>query len=335
MNIFYKAYPLDAGVSKKREQQQELFKLDVITNFDAQCDNSRSSGCALKWNLERQYFLNGFNDGEYEVRAKTFCSGYDAFATFDVRGSVTDENLRLFVDVTSPTATQTSSLNRALRIDYSEKTACPQLSKSSMTYEIKRIKTCDGTAIDNGRVSDEHVYFNYIFKCTSDPPYSLIIEFPEDSLTPDGTYEVTVNANINRESDKVSDIGGNPVKRQTFLTTLGEHCVADAAASRASSARASTTAIELGLDRSENISAAPLGGRRRTTTNALLVTLLSVLLFFLRMIVFALALRKSASKTFDDAPDSSRAPLLINERIADENRNSAEEELSKTYGTVL
>ena len=48
-----------------------------------------------------------------------------------------------------------------------------------------------------------------------------MVKFPDDSLTPDGTYEVTVNANIDGDGDKIADIGGNPVEKQTFLTTVG------------------------------------------------------------------------------------------------------------------
>merc|ERR1712159_931627 len=217
---FFNKYPFDGKESSRRKQMQELFKLD-IGDADSQCATSRGAGCTLKWNLARQYFLSGLNDGSYEIRAKTFCSGYDAFATSEVRGSVTDENLSLFVDVSAPKATQSLTLDRVLRIDYSEPINCPELSKSSMAYEVKRVKACDGDDLDDGSVSDERVYFNYTFQCTSSPPYSLMVEFPDDSLTPDGTYEVTVNANMNSDGDKIADVGGNPVRKQMFLTTMG------------------------------------------------------------------------------------------------------------------
>ena len=90
-----------------------------------------------------------------------------------------------------------------------------------MVYKIKHVKTCNGTAVEDGEISDEHVYFNYKFQCMSSPSYSWMVKFPDDSLTPDGTYEVTVNANIDGDGDKIADIGGNPVEKQTFLTTVG------------------------------------------------------------------------------------------------------------------
>ena len=85
-----------------------------------------------------------------------------------------------------------------------------------MVYEIKRVKACDGTAVKQGQISDEHVYFNYKFQCMSSPPYSLMVEFPDDSLTPDGTYEVTVNANIDGDGDKIADVGGNQFESKFF-----------------------------------------------------------------------------------------------------------------------
>merc|ERR1712159_929997 len=216
---FFNKYPFDGKESSRRKQMQELFKLD-IHDADSQCATSRGAGCTLKWNLARQYFLSGLNDGSYEIRAKTFCSGYDAFATSEVRGSVTDENLSLFVDVSAPVAKSTSTLDRVLSIDYSELITCPQLSTTaSMVYKIKHVKTCNGTAVEDGEISDEHVYFNYKFQCTSDPPYSLVIEFPKDSLR--GTYEDTVNANIDSVGEKVADAGGNSEEKQMFLTTIG------------------------------------------------------------------------------------------------------------------
>jgi len=78
--------------------------------------------------------------------------------------------------------------------------------------------------VEDGEISDEHVYFNYKFQCMNSPPYSLMVEFPDDSLTPDGTYELTVNANIDSNTDKIMDVGKNPAKKQTIRVTIGEEC---------------------------------------------------------------------------------------------------------------
>ena len=66
---------------------------------DLQCSNARGEGCSFEWDLENQYFLNSLKDGPWEIRAKVFCSGYDSFATADVRGSVTDDTLYMIADV--------------------------------------------------------------------------------------------------------------------------------------------------------------------------------------------------------------------------------------------
>ena len=82
-------------------------------------------GCEFKWNLERQYFLNGLKDGAYEVRAKVFCSGYDSFATTEVKGSVTEENLNVNVDVSKPEP-----------IDWRQRTITSQLITLSQLFAL-------------------------------------------------------------------------------------------------------------------------------------------------------------------------------------------------------
>jgi len=222
---FFEKYPYDKTEESRRKQAQALFKLDV-GDADLQCATSRGEGCSLKWNLVRQYFLSGLNDGSYEVRAKVFCSGYDSFATSEVRGSVTDEPLSLEIDVTAPTAISTHVLGRTFSVAHTEPVRCPQLqSHSSMPYKITRVQDCEGYAVQNGEVEEVHIYSYYSFICMTDSPYSLAVNFPDESQAPDGTYEITVNANAGAPSaEKVADYGGNAVKRQVFRITIGEHC---------------------------------------------------------------------------------------------------------------
>ena len=107
-------------------KEESIWKNDV-EDEDAHCESARGQGCSFKWNIERQYFLNGLKDGEYEIRAKAFCSGYDSFAPMEVKGSETTENLNIVVDVVAPVATETSTLDNALRIDYSEPIVLPAI----------------------------------------------------------------------------------------------------------------------------------------------------------------------------------------------------------------
>ena len=191
-----------------------IWKRDVV-DADAQCNSARGEGCKFKWNLERQYFLNGLKDGAYEVRAKVFCSGYDSFATTEVKGSVTEENLNVNVDVSKPEPIDWRQRHNRFTIDYSEPIVCPQLQADHMAYAIKRVKTCAGTNINSGDVDKDDVYFHYKFACVNEN--SLMISFPSDAT--EGTYEITVNADM--LGSKLVDAGDNAAAKETFTTTIG------------------------------------------------------------------------------------------------------------------
>ena len=196
-------------------EDTNIWKND-IEDVDVQCESARGQGCSFKWNIERQYFLNGLKDGEYEIRAKAFCSGYDSFAPMEVKGSETVENLNLVVDVVAPVVTETSTLDHALRIDYSEPIVCPLLSLEHMTYEITLVETCAGDAVESGDVAIKDVYLDYRFVCLMEKG-SVVVEFPQSAKG--GVYEVTVNAD--EVGPKILDAGGNTVRKQSFSTTIG------------------------------------------------------------------------------------------------------------------
>ena len=219
---FFNKYPFDGKESSRRKQMQELLELD-IHDADSQCATSRGAGCTLKWNLARQYFLSGLNDGSYEVRAKVFCSGYDSFATADVRGSVTDEPLSLSVDVNPPIAISTHTLDRAFSVEYSEPIKCPEMKEDAMPHKIRQVKDCNGNPVTKNPLSDTNVYLNFRFVCMTESSFKLVIEFPK--TVPDGTYEITINENAGGEGEKVVDLGGNPAEKQMFFATVGHSCV--------------------------------------------------------------------------------------------------------------
>ena len=81
---------------------------------------ARGEGCSFEWDLENQYFLNGLKDGPWEIRAKVFCSGYDSFATANVRGSVTDDTLYMIADVTNPYPVSHQVTGNVVIVDFSE-----------------------------------------------------------------------------------------------------------------------------------------------------------------------------------------------------------------------
>jgi hypothetical protein len=212
-----------------------IWKRDVV-DADAQCNSARGEGCKFKWNLERQYFLNGLKDGSYEVRAKVFCSGYDSFATTEVKGSVTEENLNVNVDVSKPEPIDWRQRHNRFTIDYSEPIVCPQLQADHMAYAIKRVKTCAGTNINSGDVDKDDVYFHYKFACVNEN--SLMISFPSDAT--EGTYEITVNADM--LGSKLVDAGDNAAAKETFTTTIGCATTTSAQAALGSSSSPTTAA---------------------------------------------------------------------------------------------
>jgi len=192
-------------------EDENIWKND-IKDVDVHCESARGQGCSFKWNVERQYFLNGLKDGEYEIRAKTFCSGYDSFAPMEVKASETAENLNLVVDVVAPVAMG----DRVMRIDYSEPIVCPQLSAEHMTYEIALVETCAGDAIEDGGIAATHVYDNFSFVCMMEKG-SIVVEFPQEAK--EGVYEVTLNADDS--GPKITDAGGNTVRKQKFSSAIG------------------------------------------------------------------------------------------------------------------
>ena len=68
-----------------------------------------------------------------------------------------------------------------------------------------------GDDLDAGSVSDERVYFNYTFQCTSGPFFGDRVS--KDSLL---EREVTVNANIDNVGEKVADAGGIQRRSKCF-----------------------------------------------------------------------------------------------------------------------
>ena len=186
-----------------------IWKRDV-KDADVQCKSARGEGCTFKWNLERQYFLNGLKDGTWEVRAKVFCSGYDSFATSEIKGSVTDENLNVVVDVTAPEITSVSVYNRLLTIDYSEPVICPQLKSDHMSYAVERVKTCKGDSVESGAVSSSAVFFHYQFTCLTGDRGTIMAKWPYNAEA--GVYKLTVNAD--KLGSMVSDFASNPAFKE-------------------------------------------------------------------------------------------------------------------------
>ena len=136
-------------------------------------------------------------DGPWEIRAKVFCSGYDSFATTDVRGSVTDDTLYMIADVTSPYPSSLEVFGNVLFVDFSEEIACPQLDSDVSPYSISRTADCDGNAVADGTVSSADILLHYDFRCLSHETNgrnSWTMTIPISSAEAEaGEYTVTIN----------------------------------------------------------------------------------------------------------------------------------------------
>jgi len=152
------------------------------------CEHS-TSGCGLSWNLTQQYFMNGLRDGAWEIRAKLFCSGYAAMAPMSVRGSTTEDNLSLLVDVTPPKPTEIRIQGRLVIVEYTEPVECPQLKASKQIYNVHRYMDCNGNDTDDA-VSWTDLTLKYQFRCISDKMNAWTMELP--STAEEGKYSVTI-----------------------------------------------------------------------------------------------------------------------------------------------
>jgi len=216
---------------------------------DLQCSKARGEGCTFEWDLENQYFLNGLKDGPWEIRAKVFCSGYDSFATTDVRGSVTDDTLRMVADVTSPYPLSYGALGNVLFVDFSEEIECPQLTSDISPYSIARTADCDGNTVVNGTVSRTDILAHYTFDCLTFelngrnswtmtvPPISSVASSHAEA----GEYTVSINGGY------LTDTGGNSATSFTIIESFGCSLALSSLSSASTSNAGKSASANLGL----------------------------------------------------------------------------------------
>jgi hypothetical protein len=203
------------------EKPSDIFDYVIEDVELVSCSTSRGAGCSQKWNLNRQYFLNGLKEGSWEIRAKVFCSGYDAFATSEVRGSVTDDNLNLIADTKAPRPTAREVYENMVFVDFSEPITCPLLSSSDMAYSVTRTNDCDGNAVDSNEainaVSDNYLVSHYDFECLTQDANgrnAWMMTVPISSNALAGKYTVTI------KSGHVKDDGMNAASEHTFTEEI-------------------------------------------------------------------------------------------------------------------
>ena len=298
---------------------------------DVQCKSSRGEGCSFKWNMERQYFLSGLKDGAWEIRAKVFCGGYDAFATSEIKGSVTEENLNVIVDVTPPKMTSVSVFDRIATLEYSEPVMCPQLNSDHMSFAVERVKTCSKNEVESGEISSSAVFFHYQFTCLGgDRGYILAAEWPNDAES--GLYKLTVNAD--KLGPKVEDYALNHANKKEVYVEIG--CDGNWTPEPGHSTLATT---EKKTTKSANVSAVngttvALGSTRRSltttfsyATNCIIFLLASAV--FLAVFFLAKEQRAKRCTSVDDDANGEQSQRLCG------TVNKSENERKKNYGSVI
>jgi hypothetical protein len=202
--------------------------------------------------LNRQYFLNGLKEGSWEIRAKVFCSGYDAFATSEVRGSVTDENLNLIADTKAPRPIAGEVYKNMVLVEFSEPITCPLLSSSDMAYSVTRTTDCDGNAVDDSEdinaVSDNILVSHYDFECLTQDVngrnawmMTVPISSAASSNALAGKYTVTI------KSGHVTDDGGNTASEHTFTEEI--MCTSSSASASLGGKASNESSANLGLSK--------------------------------------------------------------------------------------
>jgi hypothetical protein len=233
-------------------ESSDIFKYDIEDVDLVSCSTSRGAGCSQKWNLNRQYFLNGLKEGSWEIRAKVFCSGYDAFATSEVRGSVTDDNLNLIADTKAPRPIAGEVYKNMVLVDFSEPITCPLLSSSDMAYSVTRTTDCDGNAVDDSEdinaVNNNILVSHYDFECLTQDVngrnawmMTVPISSAASSNALAGKYTVTI------KSGHVTDDGGNTASEHTFTEEI--MCTSSSASASLGGKASNESSANLGLSK--------------------------------------------------------------------------------------
>ena len=220
---FWTAFNPDSDVLEK---PSDIFTYDIEDVDLVSCSTSRGAGCSQKWNLNRQYFLNGLKEGSWEIRAKVFCSGYDSFAGSESRGAVTDENLNLIADTKAPRPIAREVYENMVLVDFSEPIKCPYLSDKNMAYSVTRTNDCDGNAVESNfainEVSDNYLVSHYDFECLTQDvngrnAWMMTVPISTSTASSNalaGKYTVTI------KSGHVTDDGMNAASEHTFTEEI-------------------------------------------------------------------------------------------------------------------
>jgi len=135
-------------------------------------------------------------------------------APMSVRGSTTEENLSLLVDVTPPKPTEIRIQGGLVIVEYTEPVECPQLEADKQIYSVTKSEDCKGVGSTDS-VSWTDLTLKYQFRCISDKMNAWTMELP--STAEEGKYTVIIGEKTTNSYDGVlPDEAGNLAAALSF-----------------------------------------------------------------------------------------------------------------------
>jgi len=201
-------------------------QMNLKTNFI-------EKGGLFKWNINDNKLLSGFNDGEYEVRAKSFCTG-GSNAIPSTQFAITSEVLTLVVDTTPPLA-----LRRDVYDDYtysivfSEAIDCSNIALSL----TKTNSRCAGDA-EGDEMSLEQTSVESVAEVRCSGSNIVAVSFTDEAW---GAYAVDIS--------NIADLSGNAMKQHAVKFDANVNCDLAKKAQLSPEERAAARVLERALER--------------------------------------------------------------------------------------
>ena len=205
--------------------RQDGVAVNLKTNF--------TKGESFKWNINDDRLLSGFNDGEYEVRAKSFCTG-GSNAIPSTQYAVTSEVLMLVVDTAPPLA-----LRRDVYDDYtysiifSEAIDCSNIALNLTKTNSRCAGDADGDEMSLVQTSVESVAE---IRCSGSN--IVAVSFSDEAW---GAYAVDIS--------NIADLSGNAMKQHAVKFDANVNCDLAKKAQLSPEERAAARVLERALER--------------------------------------------------------------------------------------
>jgi len=176
-------------------------QMNLKTNFI-------EKGGLFQWNINDNKLLSGFNDGEYEVRAKSFCTGGSNVIP-STQYAITNEVLTLVVDTTPPFARRRDVYDDyAYSIVFSEAIDCKRVALSLTKTNSRCSGDAEGVEMSLVQTSVQSVAE---IRCSTSNIVAVLF-----NAEASGTYAVDI-ANI-------ADLSGNAMKQEALKFDANVNC---------------------------------------------------------------------------------------------------------------